>query len=123
MSIRIRWSSLYRETRFSFGLFGTSQLHENAGEIHSGSHQIRPEPKRGLEMLYSPGKLRLLPEQVVLSVDAPGTIVVRVRYSGRWALVDGEGCVHATPDGWTAVEADHTGQLRLDLRMVGGDPC
>ena len=62
MSIRVCWGSLYRKTRFSLGLFGTSLLHENAGKIHSGRHQIRPEPKRGLEMLYSRRKLRLLPE-------------------------------------------------------------
>ena len=75
-------------------------------------------------LVEGPARLvRLDGGQVVLEASAPGTIVVRVRDSGRWTLVDGQGCVHATPDGWTAIEVTHAGELRLDLRIVGGDRC
>jgi hypothetical protein len=52
---------------------------------------------------------------VVLDVDAAGPLLVRVRWSTHWSL-DGPGCVRASPDGWTVVEAVEPG--RTTLRAV-----
>jgi hypothetical protein len=66
-----------------------------------------------------PGRLvQLDGGQVDLQANAPGTIVVRVRYSPRWTLVEGTGCVHSATNGWTAVDTNQTGPLRLALRLL-----
>jgi hypothetical protein len=56
---------------------------------------------------------------VTLDATRPGNILVRVRYSPRWSLVQGAGCVASGPDGWTEVEASHSGELQLALQLVG----
>jgi hypothetical protein len=62
--------------------------------------------------------------QVWLHVDAPGSLVLRVRYDPRWAVVAGTGCVRAGPGAWTELTALHTGDLRLQLRLLGNrDLC
>jgi hypothetical protein len=68
-----------------------------------------------------PGRLvHLDGGQVDLEADSPGTIIVRVRYSPRWTLVQGSGCVHQATNGWTAVDANQAGPLRLELRLLSG---
>jgi hypothetical protein len=42
-----------------------------------------------------------------------GSYVVRVRYSPYWALERGRGCVRGAPGGWTAVDAQSTGTIRV----------
>jgi hypothetical protein len=34
--IRVRWTPLHREARFSFGLVGISLLEQNPGKLHPG---------------------------------------------------------------------------------------
>lgn len=60
---------------------------------------------------------------VVLRVDRPGEVRVRVQYS-RWLTVDGPGCL--VPDGrWTTLRAEESGTYRIDshLRPASGDSC
>ena len=78
------------------------------------------------EVLGSPGLVegparlvRLDGGQVDLDVASLGTVVVRVRYDRRWAVVAGRGCVRPTSSGWTQVDGAGTGALRLKLRLVG----
>ena len=74
----------------------------------------------------APGRLiHLDGGQVDLQAEAPGTIVVRVRYSPNWTLVEGSGCVHPATNGWTAIDATQSGPLRLELRLLGdtGTSC
>ena len=52
MRVRVRWSSLRRDARFSFGFLKISLLHENASEIQAGRYKVRPEPKCRLKMTY-----------------------------------------------------------------------
>ena len=49
---------------------------------------------------------------------APGTILLKVRYSSAWTLVQGQGCLRQTSGGWTAINATQHGQIRLQLRLV-----
>lgn len=46
-----------------------------------------------------------------LQFPAPGTAVVRIRYSPMWHVENSDGCVDATPDGWLAVHARSAGQV------------
>jgi hypothetical protein len=57
--------------------------------------------------------------QVVVHTDAAGMLVVRVRYDPRWAVVAGSGCVRPGPGDWTDVSTARSGDLRLQLRLVG----
>lgn len=70
-------------------------------------------------IVEGPGQLvRLDGGQAVVHATAPGTIVVRVRFSPRWTLVQGQGCVHQAAGGWTAIDTAQPGQLLLELRLV-----
>jgi hypothetical protein len=70
-------------------------------------------------IVEAPGRLvHLDGGQLDLQANTPGTIIVRVRYSPRWTLVQGNGCVHPATNGWTAVDANQSGPLRLELRLL-----
>jgi hypothetical protein len=73
-----------------------------------------------------PARMRRLDGgQLILEVTSPGRIVVRVRYNDRWTIVQGTGCVHEAPGGWTAVDAAQQGEMHLVLRLVqlAGSSC
>jgi len=55
---------------------------------------------------------------VTLEMTTAGTALVRVHYNTRWTVVSGAGCVHGTPEHWTAVDAASPGRLVLELRLV-----
>jgi hypothetical protein len=69
--------------------------------------------------------LRLDGGHVALNATDPGTILVRVRYSPRWTVVRGQGCVQEAPGGATTVNARTAGELQLDLRLLSSahGPC
>jgi len=54
----------------------------------------------------------LEPDRVLLDVYAPGTALLRVRASSRWAL-DGPGCAAATAGGWTLLRNLRPGRIVL----------
>jgi len=80
----------------------------------------RVESFRGL--VDGPAAVAALePDRVVLDVHAPGSAVVRVRASSRWALA-GSGCVAATADGWTLLRDLRPGRIVLHPALRGS-PC
>lgn len=75
--------------------------------------------------------LDMTSDSIVLAVDEPGPVLVRVRYSPHWR-VEGPACVSEDPvDGWTVVDAPEAGTIEVvmspsPLSGVSGasaDPC
>jgi hypothetical protein len=52
-------------------------------------------------------------DSLSLQVDAPGSLLVRVRYTSYWTVTSGVGCVQRGAGGWTLVNAARRGPLRL----------
>ncbi len=73
--------------------------------------------------------VKLSVEGVVLKANAPGTALVRVRWTPYWAVTDGAGCVEESPGGFTQVSIDRPGTLKLGVRyapwrlLSGGPSC
>ncbi len=65
-----------------------------------------------------PGRLTSLGhESFALAASAPGSFVVRVRYTPYWTLTRGDGCVGRAAGGWTRVVARAPGALRVSARF------
>jgi hypothetical protein len=54
---------------------------------------------------------------ITVHARTAGTIVVRVRYTPRWTLVSGRGCVSRGPGNWTQLKAARSGELRLEIGL------
>ncbi|MGI8557789.1 MAG: hypothetical protein ACR2ND_05705 [Solirubrobacteraceae bacterium] len=68
--------------------------------------------------------VRASAREVTVRASAPGDILVRVRYSPRWSLVQGQGCVAQGASGWTTIRGAAAGALTLRLRLLGqGSAC
>jgi hypothetical protein len=69
--------------------------------------------------------LKLDGTQIVLDATAPGTILVRTRYSSGWALAESGACLAPGPGAWTTVIARRAGVLHMQLGLVGrsSDSC
>ncbi|MGH9114362.1 MAG: hypothetical protein ACRDWW_00890, partial [Acidimicrobiales bacterium] len=63
--------------------------------------------------------------RLVLSTPAAGPVLVRVRYTPGWRVVQGAGCVAKAPGSWIRVDAAGPGlvTLRLSLLGPGATPC
>jgi hypothetical protein len=61
------------------------------------------------------------PETLTLQREAPGDILVRVRYSPRWRL-DGDGCMAESHDGWLELRGGAPGRATVTQELVGGGP-
>jgi len=71
-------------------------------------------------LVHGPGAVtRVDANGVSVHVDAPGTVVVRIHYDPRWAVVAGAGCVRGGPGDWMTISSP-PGDLRLQLRLIGG---
>jgi hypothetical protein len=69
-------------------------------------------------LLEGPGRLTSLGhDSFALHADAPGRLLVRVRYTRFWRLTAGAGHLGEAPGGWTYVTADAPGQLRVAARL------
>jgi hypothetical protein len=55
-----------------------------------------------------------------LRAAAPGTDLVRVRYTRYWALIAGHGCVSRAPGGWTSVRVSAPGTVVVEARFSLG---
>jgi hypothetical protein len=63
-------------------------------------------------VLSGPGRLVSLGHQsFALAASAPGSFLVRVRFTRYWTVQRGDGCVDRAVDGWTRVRARAPGQL------------
>ncbi|ROT31458.1 hypothetical protein EF879_17520 [Micromonospora sp. HM5-17] len=75
-------------------------------------------------LVAAPGELvESTPEHVRFRADAPGEVLVRVRWS-RWLVLDGPaGCLRRADDGWTVVRVPAAGDYRLTSGWRSGPAC
>jgi hypothetical protein len=55
---------------------------------------------------------------ILLDTSGPGVVLVRVRFTSRWSLAEGNGCLYGTPSGWTTLVANQAGAFHLDLDQI-----
>jgi hypothetical protein len=58
------------------------------------------------------------PDSIALEAIQAGPIVLRVRYTARWAVKHGNACVGPTPDGWTHLVARGPGTIDLGVTLL-----
>ncbi len=58
-------------------------------------------------------------DDVRLEATGKGPVLVRVRWSQRWSVSEGDACVASAPGGWTELHVAQPGPIRLDLRLIG----
>jgi hypothetical protein len=74
------------------------------------------------------GKMvKLTPEGFVVDAVAPGTVLVRVRWTPYWSIERGSGCVEQAPDGYTMLDVETPGRFRVGvdvapLRAISSGP-
>ena len=56
---------------------------------------------------------------VVLDTSGPGTVTIRVRYSRRWGVASGAGCLSRSEPSWLALRVPGPEQVRLGLGLLG----
>jgi hypothetical protein len=59
--------------------------------------------------------------QVVVAAEAPGPILIRIRYSSDWVLSAGAGCIQRGDGSWISVNAYRAELFKLRLSLLGGD--
>jgi hypothetical protein len=59
--------------------------------------------------------------RVVIGAAGAGPVLVRVRYSPNWTVIEGVACVERAPGGWTQVVVPSAEQVRLQLRLFASD--
>ena len=65
------------------------------------------------------GKMvKLTPEGFVVDAAAPGTVLVRVRWTPYWSIERGSGCVEQAPDGYTMLDAETPGRFRVGVNVA-----
>jgi hypothetical protein len=60
----------------------------------------------------------LRPNRVVLQANAPGTALVRVRYTPMWSVTSGAACVQAGGNDWTRVVIRRAGPVELTTSLI-----
>ncbi len=65
--------------------------------------------------------LRASDGQVVVAAEAPGPILIRIRYSSDWVLAAGAGCIQRGGGSWISVDAYRAELFKLRLSLLGGD--
>jgi hypothetical protein len=82
-----------------------------------------PEP-----LVFGAGDLvKLKPQGFIVEADAPGSMLVRVRWTPYWQIVRGTGCLEESPTGFTRVHVASPGRLRIavdfsPLRAISQGP-
>jgi hypothetical protein len=65
------------------------------------------------------GKMvKLTPEGFVVDAAAPGTVLVRVRWTPYWSIQRGSGCVEQAPDGYTMLDVETPGRFRVGVDVT-----
>lgn len=54
---------------------------------------------------------RLAGDAAVLTATAPGPVLLRLRFSDRWAVTAGDASLKATFDGWTELDVCRPGEV------------
>ncbi len=72
----------------------------------------RRDVARGAEVV------RLGPETVTVRMRAPGTALVRVRWTPYWTITRGRACVAPARGGWTTIRASRPGIVTLRARFT-----
>jgi hypothetical protein len=54
-------------------------------------------------------------DSFTLSEPRPESTIVRIRFTPYWAILGGHGCVREAPGGWTEVQAQSVGSLRVGI--------
>jgi hypothetical protein len=54
----------------------------------------------------------------VLNASRAGQLLVRVRYTSRWALTQGSACLGEAPGGWIAVTVHKPGRIELNVQLT-----
>ena len=87
---------------------GLPGLREVFSSRHWRIYAVRtPQP-----LAAGPGRLTALGhDSFALSVSAPGSFLVRVRYTPYWTITSGGGCVSRASGGWTRVDAATRGRV------------
>jgi hypothetical protein len=73
--------------------------------------------------------VKLTQEGFVIDADAPGSILVRIRWTPYWSISSGVGCVQESPTGFTRVTVDEPGRVRVGVSFApwraldGGRRC
>ena len=73
--------------------------------------------------------VKLKPQGFVVEADAAGSILVRVRWTPYWSILEGTGCVEESPTGFTRVTVPESGRLRIGVdfspfrALSGGKRC
>jgi hypothetical protein len=82
--------------------------------VYSSRHWRIYAVRAPTPLVSGPGRVTSLGhDSLSLQVDAPGSLLVRVRYTSYWTITSGAGCVQRGAGGWTRVDAALRGPLRL----------
>ncbi|HEX3620991.1 MAG TPA: hypothetical protein VHT97_01610 [Acidimicrobiales bacterium] len=66
-----------------------------------------------------PAHLDLLDgDAAVLSATAPGAVLLRLRFSDRWAVAAGDASLKAAAGGWTELDVCRPGEVRLQVQLL-----
>jgi hypothetical protein len=71
--------------------------------------------------------VKLYADGFVLASDAPGSVLVRLRWTPYWSISRGSACVEESPRGFTRVRIADPGRIRVGVRfapwrILGGGP-
>jgi len=56
--------------------------------------------------------------RIELNASAAGVVTVRMRFTPYWKVVQGQGCVEKTADGWTRIVVAGAGPIRVEPRFA-----
>jgi hypothetical protein len=56
-----------------------------------------------------------------LRFSAPGSAMVRVRYTNHWVVARGTGCVGPSSNGWTMVRSDRAGPVTVEAGLLASE--
>jgi hypothetical protein len=82
--------------------------------VYSSRHWRIYAVRAPTPLVSGPGRVTELGhDSLSLQADAPGSLLVRVRWTPYWAITSGAGCVQRGPGGWTRVDVARRGPLQL----------
>ncbi len=87
-------------------------------EVFASRHWRVYRVRSATPLLSGPGRLLAIGhDSFSLSARAPGSLIVRVRFTPYWTLLHGYGCVREASGGWTEVRLDAPGPATVAARF------